>query len=59
MLRSLERQNWRVVLGGKYFKAYCPCPLKHLKTIKLTPSSPGYRRNLVGQLKRATCWKEG
>ncbi len=58
VLQSLERQRWRVVKGQKYYKAYCPCPVQHLKTIHLTPRS-GYLRNLVGQLRRATCWREG
>ena len=58
VLREAEAQGWRVQKGKKYFKMYCPCADEHLKTVKLTPSSPGYERNLRGQLKRATCWKE-
>lgn len=60
LLRSMERQGWRVVKRGSgYFKCYCPCDVKHLQTVHLTPSSSGYLRNLVGQLRRATCWREG
>jgi hypothetical protein len=29
-----------------------------MKTMKLTPSDPNYIRNLLGQLRRATCWDE-
>ncbi len=36
----------------------CPCPDMHLKTVHLTPSDPNYVRNLVGQLRRATCWED-
>jgi hypothetical protein len=36
---------------------WCPCG-KHWKTVKLTPSDPNYVRNLLGQLRRATCWDE-
>jgi hypothetical protein len=36
---------------------WCLCPAKHMKTVHLTPSDPNYVRNLLGQLKRATCWK--
>jgi hypothetical protein len=58
VLRSLERQGWRIERGQKYFKAYCPCGL-HKKTVHLTPSGPRYLRNLVGWLRRETCWEEG
>lgn len=57
LLRSLERSGWRVNKGAKYFKAYCGCDDKHLKTVKLTPSDPHYLKNLKMQLKRSTCWK--
>ncbi len=29
----------------------------HKKTIHVTPSDPGYRRHLVGWLRRETCWE--
>ncbi len=57
LLRSLESQGWRVKKDRKYYKAYCPCGL-HKKTVHLTPSTTGYLRNLVGWLRRETCWKE-
>jgi len=57
LLRSLEAQDRRVGKGRKYFKAYCSCGL-HKKTVHLTPSVVGYLRNLVGWLRRETCWKE-
>jgi hypothetical protein len=59
LLDDLERQDWRVVRRGKYYVCYCPCPMKHLKTVHVTPSDSRYLLNLKGQLKRATCWKEG
>jgi len=58
ILRTAERQGWRVEKGKKYFKMWCPCRGKHWKTVKLTPSDPNYARNLIGQLRRATCWKD-
>ncbi|MTK05128.1 hypothetical protein FF096_24480 [Micromonospora sp. CP22] len=59
LLRQAERQGWRVTGGGdRYFKMLCPCPDKHLKTVKCTPSNPNYLRDLTGQLKRVTCWKD-
>jgi hypothetical protein len=59
VLRSAEEQGWRVVGGGdKYFKMKCPCPNKCMQTVRLTPSNPNYLKNLIGQLRRATCWKE-
>ncbi|PTA42328.1 hypothetical protein C8054_31320 [Micromonospora sp. RP3T] len=60
VLREAERKNWRVDGGGnRYFKLYCPCPEKHWKTVKCTPSGANYLKDLVGQLKRATCWEKG
>lgn len=60
ILKSAEDQGWSVTGGGHtYFKLRCPCPLKCRKIVHCTPSSTHYRRNLLGQLRRATCWKEG
>lgn len=59
VLRSAERQGWRVVGGGnRYFKMYCPCAAKHMKSVHCTPSGSNYTRNLLGELKRKTCWKD-
>ncbi len=55
--REAEEKGWRVERGKKYYKMWCPCG-KHWKTMKLTPSDPNYVRNLLGQLRRATCWDE-
>jgi len=40
-----------------YFKLYCPCPQKHLKTVHLTPSGANYARNLRKWLERQSCWE--
>lgn len=58
VLRQAERQEWTVERGRKYYKLKCPCAAKHIKTVKITPSGTNYRRNLLGQLNRATCWEE-
>ena len=55
--REAEGKGWRVERGKKYYKMWCPCG-KHMKTMKLTHSDPNYVRNLLGQLRRATCWDE-
>jgi hypothetical protein len=39
LLRSLEADEWRVIKGRKYFKAYRGCGV-HKKTIHITPSGP-------------------
>lgn len=53
------RKGWRTVRRKGYWKMYCPAWCgKHIKTMHLTPSDPNYARNLVGQLRRATCWNE-
>jgi hypothetical protein len=58
VLAAAERKKWRVEKGRKYFKMKCPCYLKHLKTVHISPSDPNYLRNLIGYLERETCWKE-
>lgn len=58
VLRSCERQGWRVEKGKKYFKIWCPCADKHWSTVKLTPSDPRYPLNLRKKLLRETCWEE-
>jgi hypothetical protein len=61
LLRDAETQTdgpWRVERDKGYYKMWCPCPQKHKKTVKLTPSDPHYEQNLRGWLRRSTCWKE-
>ncbi|MCO5971728.1 hypothetical protein [Actinoallomurus soli] len=58
VLKEAEKKGWRVEKGRRYYKMYCPCETKHLKTVKLTPSDRNYLTNLLGQLKRATCWEK-
>lgn len=53
-----ERRGWRVFRSKRYWKMYCSCPKKCKKNMSLTPSDPNYVKNLLGQLGRATCWKE-
>jgi hypothetical protein len=57
VLREAERRAWRIEKGKKYFKMRCPCEQKRKKTVRLTPSDPKYTKNLLGQLKHATCWE--
>ena len=59
LLDELRKQGWRVGRRKRYWVCYCACPDKHMKTVHLSPSDPRYLKNLKGQLKRATCWKEG
>lgn len=58
ILKMAEAQGWVVEKAKKYFKMKCPCEGLHAKTVHLTPSNPLYLKNLLGYLKRATCWKE-
>ena len=57
VLIAAERKGWAVDKGKKYFKMKCPCG-EHTKTVKCTPSGNNYKRNLLGQLRRATCWED-
>ncbi|WDZ89942.1 hypothetical protein [Nocardiopsis sp. HUAS JQ3] len=57
-LRAAEARQWRVERRKKYYKMYCPCPEKHFKTVKLTLSGANHLKDLLGQLRRATCWEE-
>lgn len=56
VLGEAERQGWTVTKGKKYYMMRCGCG-SHQKTVRLTPSDPSYRRNLLGWLKRSGCWK--
>jgi hypothetical protein len=56
--REAGNQGWRVERGKNYYKMWCPNPCRCFKTMHLSPSDPNYPRNLLGQLGRATCWKE-
>lgn len=58
VLEEAASQGWRVDRGNRYWKMWCPCG-EHMKTVHVSPSDPNYARNLVGQLRRATCWMEG
>ncbi|HEY9412275.1 MAG TPA: hypothetical protein VIP77_22035 [Jiangellaceae bacterium] len=58
VLKAAEDQGWRISKVSKYYMMWCPCDDKHKKSVKITPSDPNYRRNLIGQLKRSTCWKD-
>ncbi len=53
-----DEQGWEVSRGKGYFMMKCPCPAKHKKTVKLSPSNPRYRRELLGWLRRSSCWEE-
>jgi hypothetical protein len=55
VLAEAEHKGWNVDKGKKYYTMKCPCGL-HMKTVKCTPSGNNYKRNLLGQLRRATCW---
>lgn len=57
VLRSAETQHWKVQKGRKYYKMHCSCPRKCKKMVHLTPKR-NYTRNLIGELKRSTCWEE-
>lgn len=58
VLKEAEDKGWRVERASRYWKMYCPNECKCFKTVKCTPSDPNYRINLLGQLKRATCWRK-
>jgi hypothetical protein len=58
LLRDAEKQGWRVIRPGRYFKLYCPCPEEHMETVHITPSNPNYFREKRRHLRRTTCWRE-
>lgn len=59
VLRRAEEQEWEVTKRPRrYFKMKCPCPTKHMQTVHLTPGK-AYLRNLLAELRRKTCWKDG
>lgn len=57
----LKDRGWRVDETRKgYPRAYCPCG-KHMRSVHLTPSGPGYWRNLrsVGRTDRTERLRDG
>ena len=57
VLRSAEKQGWRIERGRKYFKMKCSCPNRDMKTMHITPNE-GYLKNFCKKLERDTCWKD-
>lgn len=57
LLCDAEVRGWRVERGKKYFKAYCPCPLKCRETVHLTPSDPRYARNKRNKMSKCPGWE--
>lgn len=53
-----QQHGWRVERRKRYYKMFCPCPGKHMKTMHLTPSDPLYELNLRKWLERQPCWGE-
>jgi hypothetical protein len=46
VLREAEAKGWRVTKRpNRYFKMKCPCDLRHIKTVKLSPSNLYMRGN--------------
>lgn len=58
VLRAAERQEWRITKDKRYYKMWCPCAGKHKKSVSITPSGANYKLNLLGELRRSTCWKD-
>lgn len=51
-----KKKGWRIT-EGRYYTMWCPCPEKHKKTVVRTPSNPNYVKDLLGELRRSTCWE--
>jgi hypothetical protein len=59
VLRDAESRRWRVTKTKTgYFKLWCPCSGRHMKTVHLTPSDPNYERNVRKWLGRQPCWDD-
>ncbi len=58
VLEAAWDQGWRITRDKKYWKLWCPCDDKHMKTVHLTPSNGAYKKNLLKKLERSTCWKK-
>jgi hypothetical protein len=57
LLMELHFAGWRIKDPPKYYKALCPCPAGHMKTIHLTPSDPYYENKVRQYLKNHTCFR--
>jgi hypothetical protein len=61
LLMQFHQAGWKIISprkGGGYYKAHCPCPLKHKTSIHLTPSNPGYAFDKMKWLQRQECFRK-
>lgn len=58
LIQTAERFGWRVEKAKKYYKAFCPCPLKCMETIHISPSGVNYERNKRNKMSKCEAWKE-
>ena len=59
LLEKFDAAGWRIIDPPKYYKVYCPCAMKHKRTVHLTPSNPNYALDTRKWLERQPCYKEG
>jgi hypothetical protein len=57
ILCDAEDQGWRVERGKSYYKMKCGCDTMHMKMVHISPSGAKYVQNLLGKLRRDTCWE--
>jgi hypothetical protein len=58
LIKEAERFGWRVTRERKYYKALCPCSMKCMETIHISPSDPNYGRNKRNKMSRCEAWEE-
>lgn len=52
LIRTLKKQGWRVVHGGKHYKAYPPDRRFPMATLPVSPSDWRAWDNMVASLRR-------
>lgn len=58
LLAEFDEAGWRIIDPPTYYKVYCPCPLKHKRTVHLTPSNPKYILETRLWLHRQPCYND-
>ncbi|MBA8829702.1 hypothetical protein FB555_001818 [Alpinimonas psychrophila] len=56
LLLALDQSGWYILDPPTYYKALCPCPLRHRTTIHLSPSNPRYAKEKLRYLVSTTCF---
>jgi hypothetical protein len=57
---ALDARGWRIThtKGAAYFKAWCPCPERHMTMIHMTPDRFYLNHKMQWLDHHVSCWKQ-